>query len=245
MNLWSYELGSEKKFLDYHYSSINDKEFTFSQIYHTIDKRTEYKDENDGYSIELESLNDEDLFAKVLNSRRSYADSLMTDVKIEEQLISEFCHLAFLGKKKTFRNYPSGGGLYNLNIFLIFNPKRVDRKLISNGNIGYLNAELKKIICYDRKNWENEVREGFIQKYLFDSAQFAIILASNMEEVSTKYSDISYKLLQQEAGHIGQNIQLVATYLNLKTAPLQGYYDLKLANLVGIDQTVLYSFLVG
>ena len=91
----------------------------------------------------------------------------------------------------------------------------------------------------------NEISKAFIQKYLANTAQFAIALSCDMSGISGKYTDISYKLVQQEAGHIGQNIQLVANYLGLESVPLGGFYDIELSKILGDNQTTLYAFLLG
>ncbi|WP_235616144.1 nitroreductase family protein [Lysinibacillus sphaericus] len=107
-----------------------------------------------------------------------------------------------------------------------------------------LNSDTQKLLVKQYVSWD-EISKAFIQKYLANTAQFAVALSCDMSGISGKYTDISYKLVQQEAGHIGQNIQLVANYLGLESVPLGGFYDIELSKLLSDHQTSLYAFLIG
>ncbi|UZM98586.1 nitroreductase family protein [Lysinibacillus sp. MHQ-1] len=131
-----------------------------------------------------------------------------------------------------------------LTFIFLFNEQLVDMDLIEQGNIMLLNSDTQKLLVKQYVSWD-EISKAFIQKYLANTAQFAVALSCDMSGISGKYTDISYKLVQQEAGHIGQNIQLVANYLGLESVPLGGFYDIELSKLLSDHQTSLYAFLIG
>jgi|GEM_PF-692108 len=244
--LWEYKPKVQEKFKNYHYSSLNDKEFTFSQVYYPVERKASLITEKESNVIELSEKPNEKLsFIDVLFQRKSYGYSLENNVAVTKELISKFCHVAFFGTEIGRRSYPSGGSQYNVNPYFIFNESQVANDLCLCGNVCALDFEKNNLLCYQKKNWKSEVAKCFIQENLFKDTKFAIVLGVNLDDISEKYTDISYKLVQLEAGHIGQNIQLAASLYGLKTVPLQGYYDVELGNLIGKKQTILYAFLVG
>ncbi len=240
---WDYSLNIDKKFIDYHMSSINAHEYTSTQVY---EHRTRKVKENYGYkSADLSyPLNLNDSFEKVLFNRRTWVDQFPNERMINKDFIARFSQLSFIGGKRQRRTYPSGGAQYYVNIHYLFNEDNVHNELWSDGNISELNTDTSQLLMKKKVPW-SKVKEAFIQGYLASTAQFAIVLSVNLQCISKKYTDISYKLVQQEAGHIGQNIQLVATYLGIQAVPLGGFYDLELSNLIEEQQTVLYAFLLG
>lgn len=243
--MWNFkgERNIEKKFIDYHMMSINEPEFTNTQVY--AHRQREREGNENWPLIDLSySIDDENLFERILGTRYSAREPFKANVKVDRTLMAQFAQLAIIGGKKENRTYPSGGGQYYVNIYVLFNEQLVDIDLIEQGNIMRLNSDTQKLLVKQYQPW-NEISKAFIQKYLANTAQFAIALSCDMSGISGKYTDISYKLVQQEAGHIGQNIQLVANYLGLESVPLGGFYDIELSKILGDNQTTLYAFLLG
>ncbi len=63
-----------------------------------------------------------------------------------------------------------------------------------------------------------------------------------------KYSDRGYRYLLIEAGHVGQNLALLATALGLGAVHLGGFYDDELAGLLRLDpeqELPLYATAIG
>ena len=66
--------------------------------------------------------------------------------------------------------------------------------------------------------------------------------------MSKKYHSLTYRLMQNEAGHIGQNIMLTAAALGLNSVPLGGFFEDRINSLIGIKETnkqTLYVFAIG
>ncbi|MFE3575260.1 SagB/ThcOx family dehydrogenase [Lysinibacillus sp. NPDC059133] len=243
--MWNFkgERNIEKKFIDYHMMSINEPEFTNTQVY--AHRPRELQGNGNYPLIDLDyTVDHENLFERILGTRYSAREPFKAKVKVDRKLMAQFAQLAMIGGDKENRTYPSGGAQYYVNIYFLFNEQLVDIDLIEQGNIMQLNSDTQKLLVKQDQPW-NEISKVFIQKYLANTAQFAIVLSCDMSDISGKYTDISYKLVQQEAGHIGQNIQLVANYLGLESVPLGGFYDIELSRLLRDNQTSLYAFLLG
>jgi len=245
LRVWNFKKHKEgeRNFIDYHMMSINEPEFTNIQIY---EHQPRILQENGDYPlIDLKyEINEECDFERALVNRYSVRDSFKNKNKIDQPLISKFIQLAFIGGDKENRTYPSGGEQYYVNIYFLFNENIVNEEFVKQGNIMKLNCDTQRLLVKDKQEW-NKINKVFIQGYLASHAQFAIALSCDIFEISKKYTDIAYKLVQQEAGHIGQNIQLVANYLGLESVPLGGFYDIEISKLLGDNQTCLYAFLLG
>ncbi|MEX2803666.1 SagB/ThcOx family dehydrogenase [Streptococcus sp. H31] len=240
--MWKYSINHEKIFKRYHYDSINDIEFTNSQIYYSYQQK---EMESTGKEIGLFSIPKDKALWDIISNRRSYSDSIKTSSIFNLSLLSEFLYLSFLGNsERSHRAYPSGGGLYLLNIYIVLNNNRVSKELITDGNYYKVNFYNNSIELIGNISWE-ELRDSYIQKELFEESQMAIVMAVDLDKISYKYNDISYKLIYLEAGHAGQNVQLGSVVLGLKSLPLQGFYDVELSRVLGNKEEIIYSLLVG
>jgi SagB-type dehydrogenase family enzyme len=75
-----------------------------------------------------------------------------------------------------------------------------------------------------------------------------IFVAAVFGRTRFKYGVRGYRFALLEAGHVGQNILLVATALGLGAVPLGGYYDRLTDHFLGLDgvnESTLYTFAVG
>lgn len=242
MDLWSYKMNFQKNFLNYHFSTINIKEFAPSQQYMLKEFVSDEPSEATQSIQLIYKITDND-FEQVLTQRESFQDELYSEKKITKDIISQFCQIAFMGNKEIKRNYPSGGGLYPVKIYVVFNPDLMKDTIFDN-NLGYINFNEQRINLTEKVTWK-QMESAILPNNPIKSAQCVFALSVDMENISNKYTDISYKLVQQEVGHIGQNIQLTAQYLGLKSLPVQGYNDIELSKIIGNRQTVLSTVFLG
>ena len=63
----------------------------------------------------------------------------------------------------------------------------------------------------------------------------AFVLTARLRRVQAKYGERAYRFVLLEAGHIAQNLLLVATALGLNSVPAGGFFDAGLEFLLGID----------
>lgn len=243
MNLWHYKLDIKNKFINYHFSSIKAKEFAPNQTYQEINAPKMKKRNPGQFNFDLNyQIAEKNIFEKTLRNRNSQVSSLNYEGEINEQLISRFCQLAFFGNKFNKRNYPSGGALYNVEINFIFKEFSHPSSFYNSPTISHIQDN--KLVFAKNTKWES-VQCGFLGD-LPEKVKFIIALSTDLNKISLKYNDIGYKLVQQEVGHIGQNILLVANYLGLGSIPLQSYIDLELNKLLDRKgQVVLSTYLLG
>jgi SagB-type dehydrogenase family enzyme len=62
-----------------------------------------------------------------------------------------------------------------------------------------------------------------------------IFITAVFERSVFKYGDRGYRFVLLEAGHVGQNLSLVANGLGLGAVSVGGYFDRKIDGLLGID----------
>lgn len=79
-------------------------------------------------------------------------------------------------------------------------------------------------------------------------AAVVVVLSAVLARSLPKYGDRGYRYLLLEAGHVGQNLDLVASALGLGAVNLGGFYDDELARLLCLDpewEIPLYATAIG
>jgi SagB-type dehydrogenase family enzyme len=82
----------------------------------------------------------------------------------------------------------------------------------------------------------------------FGTAGVVIALGSSLARVRAKYGYRGYRFACMDAGHVAQNLCLVATALGLGACPGGGFDDDRLNDLLrldGTDESALYSVAIG
>lgn len=85
-------------------------------------------------------------------------------------------------------------------------------------------------------------------KHEYQDCNMYIFLTSSFRKSTCKYGLLGYRLTWLEAGHIGQNLSLVAEAMGFASVPLGGYYEEQVNRFLGADvlgETTLYYYLIG
>lgn len=144
------------------------------------------------------------------------------------------------------RNYPSGGALYPIKIYILNN----NVAGLEKGIYEFRTLHSKDVLCCVKKIDEYDIDSFTSFKYSnksFKSTDFIIFLASNLK-MDTRYGLLQYRLTLLEAGHIAQNIMLMSTIFNKNCIPIGGFFEDKLNKFLEIDkinETVIYFLGVG
>lgn len=80
------------------------------------------------------------------------------------------------------------------------------------------------------------------------NAAVVFIITGVLDRTRIKYGDRGYRYALIETGHLGQNICLLATELNLGSCSLGGYIDEEVNKLLDIDsqkEVALYMIAIG
>jgi len=136
------------------------------------------------------------------------------------------------GLPRASRAVPSGGALYPLELFVHsksieglgpglyhYNPLRNTLRCIREGD---LSAQIMRCLVSFQAN-------------LAIDAALLIFVTALFERSTFKYGARGYRFILLEAGHLAQNVNLVAAALDLGCINIGGYYDRKVDDVLGID----------
>jgi len=147
--------------------------------------------------------------------------------------------------KQYFRPYPSAGGLYPCEVYLAVSAVEG----IAAGIYRYDAIRHDLVLC------RSTLCDGGAGAYAsVETGQeatappCAIILTAVFERAVRKYGPRGYRLALIEAGHIMQNLSLVATSLSLGSLVSASFYEAELEALIGVDgvsEAVLAAVLIG
>jgi len=147
------------------------------------------------------------------------------------------------GGVQRFRAAPSAGALYPAEIYLGVRAVRgLDAGLyhyeVPDSSLALLTrgnpADLLREICCGQK----QAREAAV----------VVLISAVVERTRRKYGDRGYRLVLLDIGHLGQNLYLACTALDLAIVTTCGFFDDEAADLLGIDgcdEAVLYVAFVG
>ena len=142
------------------------------------------------------------------------------------------------------RTYPSGGALYPIELLVY--PLRVDA--IPGGFYLYQPLAHRLALVAPAPPSTDTLAEWF-PNHPVAEASLLLLLAVDFARPSLgKYGERAYRLALLEAGHLAQNLLLVAVALRLAGLPICGYDDERVsaaANLTFPDAAVLYAVAVG
>jgi SagB-type dehydrogenase family enzyme len=144
---------------------------------------------------------------------------------------------------RPFRNVPSGGALYPLEVYL--HARSIDD--LEPGLYHY-DPEAGELAVL-RTGDEAERIAGFLfQSDLARSAAAALFVSAVFFRSTFKYGDRGYRFVLLEAGHLMQNAVLTAGELGLAATPVGGYLDRSVDRYLGLDglnESVVYMMLLG
>jgi SagB-type dehydrogenase family enzyme len=140
------------------------------------------------------------------------------------------------------RPYPSGGRLYPIELSVY--PLRIDGLPCSFHYYQPLPNRLIPLQAGDPR----DVLTCFANDQAGCAAALLLLWADFSRPSLAKYGGKAYRLLLLEAGHLAQNILLLATALGLASLPICGFDDRRLSTLCSLNypsQAVTYTIAIG
>jgi len=144
---------------------------------------------------------------------------------------------------KAFRLVPSAGALYPLELYFYaghiagttpglyhYNPMRNSVRLLRAGS------------------GNDRLFNPFVQGTLVKDASVIIFLTAIFEKCTFKYGERGYRFIFLEAGHVAQNINLVAAALGLSSLNIGGFYDREIDEYLeidGVNHSTIYIVSIG
>ncbi len=168
-------------------------------------------------------------------SIRRYKDDPLT---LEE--VSQVLWAAYGINRWEKRTSPSAGACYPFEVYIVVE------------NVEGLSPGVYR---YDGKAHSLEtVREGHFRKALAEAclgqrcvatAPVNIVIVAHYERTTGRYGERGIRYVHIDAGHMGQNIYLQATALNLGTVAVGAFRDEDVKRVLGVPGEPLYVFPVG
>ena len=177
---------------------------------------------------------------EALESRSSRRDCRLAPLPLET--LGRLLHASF-GMHGTHRPFPSAGGLYPLELYAV--TQQVEG--LPDG-----------VWHYDP--WVHELALRRPGQFLDDAAGIAygqepirqanllLCLTAVFARTAWKYGQRGYRYVLFEAGHVSQNLYLVAGALGLTRFSIGGFFDHELDSLLGLspgEEEALYLFCAG
>jgi len=187
--------------------------------------------------------------SSVLLERKSRRDFNSTGKVTKKILSSILFHSAGIVPNKdstwdnTRRFYPSAGARYPLELYLITNKVFGLKPGLYHYSVSDHSLDILWLNNKLTTNLANISGQKWVRK-----ANILFIITGVIERTRTKYKDRGGRYIFIEAGHLAQNIYLVATAIGLKTCAIGGFIDDKINTILDLDEEVeraLYIIAVG
>lgn len=143
------------------------------------------------------------------------------------------------------RMYPSAGARYPLEIyFILFNSDDVGPGLY------HYNVKQNSIELLMEGNFREEAisMTSSTNKELVEKSDMLMIITAVYPRTVIKYGERGWRYCFLDAGHLGQNIYLVSSRINLKCCSVGGFFDNKIIEFLDINEEYevpLYLFTIG
>jgi SagB-type dehydrogenase family enzyme len=144
--------------------------------------------------------------------------------------------------RRRFRTVPSAGALYPLELYV--HVRAVTGLEPGLHHFQAAAGRLQRLGPLD----DERLAGAFVQQDVVGAAAAVILMTAVFGRTTFKYGERGYRFALLEAGHVAQNVDLVASALGLPAANLGGFFDRELEALLdldGVEQSLLYAVAVG
>lgn len=142
-----------------------------------------------------------------------------------------------------FRAVPSSGALYPVELYPI-----VFRVADVAPGVYHYDVQRHRLELLQAGDFRLEVFQAAVSQEMVLRSALVLALTGLFSRVHWKYVDRSYRYLMLEAGHLGQNVYLVATALGLGPCGIGAFFDDDLNRLLGVDghdEATVYLLAIG
>jgi SagB-type dehydrogenase family enzyme len=186
---------------------------------------------------------------KALVDRRSIRD--LSQCRLTLESLSTLLHYAYgvtRDNKDTtfprpFRIVPSGGALYPLEIF--FHSACIEGL---RPGLYHYNSSKSHLCLLKEGDASQTISDALVRSDIAHHASLFIFISAIFERSVFKYGDRGYRFIFLEAGHVAQNVNLVASALGLASVNIGGFYDRCVDDFLGLDgltHSTIYMIAIG
>ena len=147
------------------------------------------------------------------------------------------------GDTGLFRTVPSAGGLFPLDLFIL----TIKVEGVPDGLFHY-NVRDHTLEPIRTGEFSNELDENMLAGPFIRNANAVIFLTATFKRTQKKYGPRGYRYILLEAGHVAQNICLIATEQGLGSLCMGGFFDSAINRFLGLDgatEAAVYGVAVG
>jgi SagB-type dehydrogenase family enzyme len=205
-------------------------------------------DDSRDAAVALDSGRDllSDSLRNALERRKSFASRVRTPLDLR----SLSCILRYAyGFKNRMANgrharfVPSAGALYPLEIYVLAS------SVVGLDSGSYRYDVVKHALVPMQPGVSaDKACSAFVQRKEASAASAIVVVSSVFERVVFKYGDRGYRYCLIEAGHVGQNIAIIASDIGVNCLNACGFYDEILDASFGFDgiyQSSIYAAILG
>ena len=139
-----------------------------------------------------------------------------------------------------FRAVPSAGALYPIETYVVVN--RVDEL---KPGLYHFGIKENRLILLKEGNFGRDLSSAGLGQDMLEEASCIFVWTAIVERSKWKYRERAYRYIYMDAGHIGQNLYLASTALNLGCCTVGAFYDEEVDRLIGIDGREEISIYLG
>jgi SagB-type dehydrogenase family enzyme len=146
--------------------------------------------------------------------------------------------------KATFRTVPSAGARHAFETILLVN----NVEGLKRGLYRYLALEHKLQKLESAPDINQKIRRAALKQPQIEEAGVVFLWVADSYRMTYRYSERGYRYMFLDAGHVAQNLYLVAKDFNAGVCAIAAYDDEKMNALLGLDgehQFVIYMASLG
>lgn len=184
-------------------------------------------------------------FGEILQRRRSIRDYQQTPLSLKELANLLWATQGLTGRRPSpwYRTVPSAGALHPIDTYIIVH--RVEE--LPAGIYFFRVAEfsLQEI---KRGDFSSQITRAALGQEMVMNAAVVFIWVAVIARSRQKYRQRAYRYIYLDCGHIGQNLYLAATAMNLGCCSIGAFFDDEVNTLLDIDgqeETTIYLASVG
>jgi SagB-type dehydrogenase family enzyme len=187
------------------------------------------------------------LMGKALTGRRTtdaFGPEPMDAENLDCILTGAYGIIAPRGNAPPHRTVPSAGALYPAELYVLVRNVRD----VAKGIWHYNPIESRMELIDSRAAAITEVNTAFVQAAIVERSAIIVLITMAFERQTFKYGPRGYRFALVEAGHIAQNLILIAAELELAALPIGGLYEHVVDQALGIDglsHGTVYAVAVG
>ncbi|WP_057491437.1 SagB/ThcOx family dehydrogenase [Streptococcus orisasini] len=213
-NLWNFERDTADFTSLIHKNSV----MYLSNKSVKISKKSRKKNWEYRPSIELYRTNENNFLEELLLNRRTIREPSGKAITLTElsRLLEFGCGIS--DKMNLYFTYPSPGATYATTIFIYTTIRDLNSDMLYRYNPYSHSLE-------EYESIDNDTVKEVIQDDKLDLFPIYIFFATDFQLIQPKYGTLTYRLLNQEVGHIAQNLSLQAVAMGLNSTIYGGFYE--------------------